>query len=195
VLVAGGAVLLRSFVFVERYQTYTSTETVIPFRLSHPAAWQPVMSSASDIVLGPDPAAVEDLFFLKGTSEAWGGTAGAVRSASPDDAWLYLYSSSVTYDTTDPQSLRASLTPLLPQNTRFESTPRELSVGGAPAVEMEAVISDPANPQTRLRAVVDVVQPTSAAGALLLVFSAPPDHFEDHRATFEKVRDSLELGP
>jgi hypothetical protein len=40
---------------------------------------------------------------------------------------------------------------------------------------------------------VDVVQPSGPGGAVVLAFFAPPDTFEDHRATFEKVRDSLQV--
>jgi hypothetical protein len=57
---------------------------------------------------------------------------------------------------------------------------------------MEAVAYDPANPQTRLRVLVDVVQPSSG-GTVLLAFFAPPDTFEDHRSTFETIRDSLDI--
>jgi hypothetical protein len=56
---------------------------------------------------------------------------------------------------------------------------------------MEAVTSDPQNPQTRLRALVDIVQSPGAGGAVLLAFFAPPDSFDDHRAMFERVRDSV----
>ena len=64
-------------------------------------------------------------------------------------------------------------------------------MAGAPAVEMEAVTSDPQNAQTRLRVLVDVVQSPGAGGAVLLAFFAPPDTFDGHRATFERVRDSF----
>jgi hypothetical protein len=58
---------------------------------------------------------------------------------------------------------------------------------------MEAVTSDPDNPQTRLRVLVDVVQPPGAQGAVLLAFFAPADGFEAQRHTFERIRDSLQI--
>jgi hypothetical protein len=39
----------------------------------------------------------------------------------------------------------------------------------------------------------DIVQPADAGGAVLLAFFAPPDTFEDHLPTFERIRDSLQL--
>jgi serine/threonine protein kinase len=193
VLVATAAVLLRSSLFSEEYRTFTSRETVVPFRLDHPADWGTVVSPASDIVLGPNPTAADDLLFLRGAPEAWASATDAVRSGSPDSVWLYVYSSAATYDTADTQALQDSVVSLLPRDTQFDSAPREVSVAGAPADEMEAVASDPENPQTRLRVLVDVVDPPGAGGAVLLAFFAPPDTFEDHRPTFERIRDSLEI--
>jgi hypothetical protein len=40
---------------------------------------------------------------------------------------------------------------------------------------------------------VDVVQPPGAGGVVLLAFFAPEDAFDDHRSTFERVRDSLQI--
>jgi hypothetical protein len=104
-----------------------------------------------------------------------------------------VYSSATTYDTSDVKAFRDSITLLLPATTEFKSALREVSVAGALADEMEGVTSDPANPQNSLRVLVDVVQPPGAGGALLLAFSAPPDRFEDHRSTFETIRDSLQI--
>jgi serine/threonine protein kinase len=195
VLVAVVAVLLRSSLLSEDYRTYNSTrgQTLVPFRLQHPASWSAVVGSASDVVLGPDPTAADTLFFTKGSPEAWASTTDIVRSGSPDDVWLYVYTSATTVDTSGAQALQDSITFLLPTDTQFESALREVSVGGDPANEMDAVTSDPANPQTRLRVLVDVVQPPDAGGAVLLAFFAPPDSFEDHRSTFERIRDSLEI--
>ena len=192
-LVAVAAVLLRSFVFSEHYRTYTSDLTVVPFRLDHPADWHSRAGAASDIVLGPDPTAAANLFFNKGSPEDWASTADTVRSGSPGAVWLYVYSSATTYDTSDDKAFRDSITLLLPATTEFKSALREVSVAGALADEMEGVTSDPANPQNRLRVLVDVVQPPGAGGALLLAFFAPPDSFEDHRSTFETIRDSLQI--
>ena len=87
--------------------------------------------------------------------------------------------------------LQQSIGQLLPETTRFESMHREVSVAGASGDEMEAVTYSPEN-EPRLRILVDVVQP-SAGGAALLAFFAPPDSFEDHRGTFERIRDSFEV--
>jgi hypothetical protein len=196
VLVAVAAVVLRSSFQSEDYRTYASTngETLVPFRLAHPTRWGAVVGPASDVVLGPDPTAADQLFFNK-TPEAWASATAAVRSGSPDDVWLYVYTLATTFDTSDVEALRGSITSFLPTATQFEPALREVLVAGAPADEMVAVTSDPANPQTRLRVLVDVVQPPGAGGAVLLAFFAPPDTFEKNRPTFEKIRDSLTIGP
>jgi hypothetical protein len=185
-------VLLRPVLFSEEYRTYTSDLTVVPFRVDHPAAWDSRAGPASDIVLGPDPTAAADLFFNR-TPESWANAAGVVRSGSSEAVWLYLYALSTTYDTDQVDAFQASISSLLPPTTEFESAPREVTVAGTQAVEMEGLTSDPADPQTQLRVLVDVVQPPGAGGAVLLAFFAPPDTFDDHRPTFERIRDSLQI--
>ena len=69
-----------------------------------------------------------------------------------------------------------------------------MQVAGDRADELTAFAFDPENPDTRLRLMVDVVQPPGAGGAVVLAFFAPPDTFEDHLPTFERVRDSLQIG-
>jgi serine/threonine protein kinase len=193
VLVTVAAVPLLSSWLSEDYRSYASDETLVPFRLDHPADWGAVVGPASDVVLAPDPTGADQLFFLRGTPQSWASTTDTVRSGSPDDVWLYVYTSAATFDTSWVQALQESIAPLLPNTTEFQAAHREVTVADAPADEMEAVTSDPQNPQTRLRVLVDVVQPPGAGGAVLLAFFAPPDTFEDHRPTFERIRNSLEI--
>jgi serine/threonine protein kinase len=194
VVVAVAAVLLRSSLLSEDYRTFTSNGTEIPFRLDQPASWGSEVSAASDLVLGPDPGAASDVFFLRGTPEAWANATETVRAAAPEAVWLYVNTPATTPDVSSVQALQDSIAPLLPIGTEFRSPDRKLSVAGAAADEMDAVVSDPQNPQTSLRLLVDVVPtPSGVGGAVLLVFSAPPDTFEDHRSTFERIRDSLEI--
>jgi serine/threonine protein kinase len=191
VVAVGAFFALRATVFAEDYRTFTSRETVVQFQLDHPASWGSKALPSSDIVLGPDPTTVSDLFYLRGSPEAWVGAAGAVRAGAPEDVWLYVSSLAAAFDTSDVQALQDTVTSLLPANTRVDGAPDELTVAGSQAVELEAVTSDPSDPQTEIRALVDVVQ--TADGAVLLAFYAPPATFEDHRGTFEKIRDSLEF--
>ena len=190
VLVVGATVLLRS-AFSEEYRSYANGATVVPFRLDHPAEWEAVVGLASDVVLAPDPSAVDQLFFEGGTPEAWAATTDALASGGSGNVGLYVYTSSTTFDTSRIDVLQQSIGQLLPETTRFESMHREVSVAGASGDEMEAVAYSPEN-EPRLRILVDVVQP-SAGGAVLLAFFAPPDSFEDHRGTFERIRDSFEV--
>ena len=193
VLVAGAGLLLRSTWFAEDYRQFTSSGTVVRFELEHPADWGTQGAATSDLLLGPDPSAADDLFFDE--PQSWAAMTDVLRAGSPDDAWLFVKASTATYDTAGSDALAAQVVPLLPQDTRFESGPREVQVAGAPAVEVEAVASDPLDPRTSLRMLVDVVQPPGANGALLLVFAAPPDTFDEHRPTFERIRDSLRITP
>ena len=193
VLVAVAAVFLRPVLFAEDYRPYTSTQTLVPFRLEHPADWGSAVGPASDVVLAPDPTAGDELFFVKGSPDAWATMADLVRSGSSDSVWLYAYTAAATFDDSWSEALQESITPLLPATTEFDSSARQVSVAGGPANEIEAVTYDPDNPQTRLRVLVDVVQPPGAGGAVLLAFFAPEETFDDHRPTFERIRDSLEI--
>jgi serine/threonine protein kinase len=195
VLIAVAAVLLRSSLQPQGYQTYSSGGTVVRFQLDHPAGWAAEVGRASDVVLGPDPRPAAQVFFLKGTAQAWGSAASAVRSGSPQNVGLYVFTSATTFDTSSPQALMGSIEPLLPMITQFGPEHRDVSVARTRADELEAVVSDPQQPQTRLRLLVDVVEPPGAEGAVLLAFFAPPGSFENNRSTFEKVRDSLTINP
>jgi serine/threonine protein kinase len=194
VIVAVAAVLLRSSWLPEDYRTYTSSQTVVPFRLDHPADWGSAVGPASDIVLAPDPTLADDLFFLKGTPEAWASATNAVRSSSPGNVWLYVYAPGTTFDTSGDRALQDSVALLLPDTTRFDpAPPRRLTVAGSSVTEMAAVTSDPAHPQTRLRVLVDAVEAPEGQGSVLLAFFTAPDTFDDQRPTFGKIRDSLQI--
>ena len=194
VLVGAAAVLVRSLLLSEEYRQYPSTETVVPFRLDIPEDWTAVVSSASDIVLGPTPTVADDVFFNHGRPEDWAEAADAVRAGSPDAVWLYASSSNTTFDHSSTEALWSSIVVVLPDTSEFEGR-RDVQVAGDRADELSAVAFDPENPDTRLRAMVDVVQPPGAGGAVVLAFFAPPDTFEEHLPTFERIRDSLQIGP
>jgi hypothetical protein len=132
------------------------------------------------------------VFFNQGRPEDWAEAADAVRAGSPDAIGLYASSSNTTFDNSSDEALWSSIAVVLPDKSEFDSH-RDVQVAGDRADELEALAIDPENPDTRLRVIVDVVQPPGAGGAVVLAFFAPPDTFEDHRSTFEKVRDSLEL--
>jgi serine/threonine protein kinase len=193
VLVGAAAVLVRSLLLSEDYRQYSSTETVVPFRLDIPDDWTAVVSSASDIVLGPTPTVADDVFFNQGRPEDWAEAADAVRSGSPDAVGLYASSSNTTYDHTSAEALWSSIVVVLPDSSEMDGH-RDVQVAGDRADELTAFAFDPENPDTRLRLMVDVVQPSGAGGAVVLAFFAPPDTFEDHLPTFEKIRDSLQIG-
>jgi hypothetical protein len=132
------------------------------------------------------------VFFNQGQPADWAEAADTVRSGSPDAVWLYVYASASTFDTSSIDALWPSVALVLPAASEFDGH-RTVHVAGAPADEIAAFTFDPENPETRLQVQVDVVQPPGAGGAVVLAFFAPPDTFEDHRSTFETIRDSLEI--
>jgi hypothetical protein len=152
-----------------------------------------VVSSASDIVLGPTPTAADDVFFNHGRPEDWAEAADPVRSGSPDAVWLYVSSSNTTFDNSSAEALWSSIVVVLPETSEFDGH-RDVQVAGDQADELTAFAFDPDNPDIQLRVMVDVVQPSGAGGAVVLAFFAPPDTFEDHLPTFERIRDSLQIG-
>jgi hypothetical protein len=99
------------------YRQYPSTETVVPFRLDIPEDWTAVVSSASDIVLGPTPTVADDVFFNQGRPEDWAEAADAVRSGSPDAVWLYASSSNTTFDQSSTEALWSSVVGVLPDES------------------------------------------------------------------------------
>ena len=123
VLVGAAAVLVRSLLLSEDYRQYSSTETVVPFRLDIPDDWTAVVSSASDIVLGPTPTVVDDVFFNQGRPEDWAEAADAVRSGSPDAVGLYASSSNTTFDNSSADALWSSIVVVLPDTSEIRRPP------------------------------------------------------------------------
>jgi serine/threonine protein kinase len=193
VLVVGAVVLVRAFLLSEDYREFSSTETVVPFRLDIPDDWTAVQAGTSDIVLGPTPNVADDLFVNGGRPEDWAELADVVRSGSPDAVWLYATSSNTTFDHSSADALGASLAVVLPEQSEFDRH-RNVDVAGERVDELDAVTFDPDDPDTRLQVLVDVVQPSGTGGAVVLAFFAPPATFEDHLPTFERIRDSLTIG-
>jgi serine/threonine protein kinase len=191
VLVCVAAVLVRAFLLSENYRPYVSRDTVIPFRLDIPDDWTDKQSTASDLVLGPSPTVAAAVFFDPSRRpEDWNGVAGAVGSGSSDAVGLYVRARSNGFDDTSENALKDFVLQVLPAPRVGEH--RDVRVAGGRADELDAVVSDPRSKDTQLRLLVDVV-PSPGQGTLVLTFFAPPDTFDDHRSTFEKVRDSLEI--
>jgi hypothetical protein len=185
-------VLVRTFLLSEDYRPFTSNGTVVPFRMDIPDDWTPRPSAASDLVLGPSPTTADDVFFHQGREpEDWAEVTRAIRSGSSDAVGMYAYAQSAGFDDTSAQTVKAFVGQVLPEPTEI-GEPQGVPVVGAMANELVALASDPRNPDTQLRLLVDVVA-SPGQGTLVLAFFAPPDTFEDHRSTFEKVRDSLEI--
>jgi serine/threonine protein kinase len=192
VLVGVSAVLVRTFLLSEDYRPFTSNGTVVPFRMDIPDDWTAQPSTASDLVLGPSPTTADDVFFYQGREpEDWAEVTRAIRSGSSDAVGMYAYAQSAGFDDTSAQTVKAFVGQVLPEPTEI-GEPQGVPVVGAMANELVALASDPRNPDTQLRLLVDVVA-SPGQGTLVLAFFAPPDTFEDHRSTFEKVRDSLEI--
>jgi len=186
--VAAAVFLLPSRTSAEPFLSYSNTGGVIPYTLSRPQSWAPREGNASDAVLSPRPDAVGNTF-LFGSSDRWSGTRRLLAASPSDAVGMYVFPTDTGSDTTT-DALKGAISVLMPDGITWASTHRQLTVGGSPADELEGVVQDPADPKARLRVLFDVVQPTTG-GSVLIAFFAPPDRFEQERASFDRVRDGI----
>ncbi len=193
-LVAVAAAVLGWMLLKNDYELRTESSTVVAFQAEMPADWVRRVGSGSDVLYAPPAAAAAaPLFFDGGSGDAWTTATGLVRSTAPENVWLHASGLITRPDTSSADAAEAALAPYLLDRTDLGSAPRSVTISGIPAEEFEGVSFDPANSDTRLRVLVDVVH-SPGGTTLVLAFYAPPDTFEDHRSTFEHIRDSVQLG-
>ncbi len=194
VLVAVAAGFFAWSLLKEDYELRRETSTVVPFRAELPADWGRATGTSGDVVFTPDATrAAAQLFLDKGTPAAWERMTDALRSDPSDGVWMHVSSLSAQPDTSTVDALAGYLTPLLPNSTDVGPSHRDLSIAGIHSDEVDAETVDPSNQATRLRALVDVVH-SPGQGTLVLAFFASPASFDDHLPTFERIRDSLQIG-
>jgi serine/threonine protein kinase len=189
VLAVAAALFLFPSRSAEAFRTYDSPGTVIPYRLSRPQSWTPQTGTASDTIVTPRPDAVGPTF-LQGSPDRWTGTRRLLATSPADAVGVYVSSQFTALDTSSAKALEGSVSSILNARPAFSPTHLQLTVAGSPADELEGVLADPADPRTRLRIVVDAIQPRNG-GSMVLVFFAPPDEFDGQRPVFTKVRDGL----
>jgi serine/threonine protein kinase len=192
-LVALAAAVLGWMLLKDDYVLRTENSTVVPFRAEMPADWGRRVGSASDVVWAPAPVRAADLFLNEGSGDPWASATDAVQSTAPESVWLHASGLITRPDTSSADAAEGALAPYLLDRTDLGAAPRSVTISGIPAEEFEGVSFDPANSDTRLRVLVDVVH-SPGGETLVLAFYAPPSTFDDHLPTFEHIRDSVELG-
>jgi hypothetical protein len=191
VIAVVAAVWFLQFNKEEALKPFTSQDTLVPYSLNHPESWTTRTGAASDVVISPRPDAMGDAF-LTDASDRWGAPRELLASSPEDAMGVYVYTQAAGSDTSV-EGLRKTITDLLGRQTAtvdLGSTHRMQRVGGAPGHEFEGYLSDPQAPGTRLYAMFDLVLPQSGGLALFTFFSAPDD-FEENRALFTTIRDSI----
>jgi len=192
-LVAVAAAVLGWMLLKDDYELRTESSTVVPFHAEMPADWVRSVGSGSDVLYAPPAAgAAAPLFFDGGSGDTWTRATDLVRSTAPENVWLHASGLITQPDTSSAGALGDFLQPYVPEQTTFGSGHRAVTIAGLPADELAGVTFDPANPGTRLRALVDVVH-SPGEGTLVLAFFAPAATFDDHLPTFEHIRDSVQL--
>ena len=198
-LVAGAAVLvavavalfvLQPFAREETFQRYSSTNAIVPFSLEHPSSWSAQEGADTAVVFSPRNDALGALF-LPGPAGSWAGTHELLLSNPPEAEGLYAYSLSTQYGGSSSTVLQDAVQGLLPPEVTVSSTTAQApAVGGASTTRIDAVLTDPSDPNATLRSLVYVCQPP-AGGSVLFAFFAAPDEFDGRRPTFERVMESV----
>jgi serine/threonine protein kinase len=193
VLVAGTVLHLAWPATPETFRHYTSTHSVVPYSLDHPADWGSVEDVSSAVLFSPHTDVMGGLFFAKGAADSWVAPAELLRHRSSEAVALYAFALESDLNGASSQDVEQFVKGYSPADTRTISTKQSM-VNGAVTYELEAVVSDPRHHGVRLQADIYVCQPTSG-GVALFTFVATPDNMRSQRPRFQKVMRSVKWGP
>ena len=190
VAVAVALFVFQPFAREEAFQRYSSTNAIVPFSLQYPSSWSAQEGTDTAVVFSPRNDALGALF-LPGPAGSWTGTRELLSSNPSDAVGLYAYSLSTQYGSASGTVLQDAVQGLLPPTVTVSSTTAQASqIAGASTAQLDAVLTDPADPNARLRALIYVCQP-QAGGSVLFAFVAAPDEFDNQRRTFDRVMESV----
>ncbi|GAA1513928.1 hypothetical protein GCM10009677_53840 [Sphaerisporangium rubeum] len=146
--------------------------TAAPFSFEYPGTWSAVTHADEYVVVSPAAQQFDALFSVPIASD-WSAV-NQLLASSPGQATGVFARVSDTITTSDsPESLRRSLSFVLPGPAEFASAPSTATIGGRPAFKLTGVVNDPAQ-QGRLDLVVYIVGRGQGQPVALIAFYCPP---------------------
>ncbi|MEO3813518.1 protein kinase [Sphaerisporangium sp. B11E5] len=146
--------------------------TAAPFSFEYPGVWGAVTHADEYVVVSPAAPQFDALFSVPIASD-WSAV-NQLLASSPDQATGMFARVSDTITTSDsPDTLKRSLSFVLPGPADFASAPSTATVGGRPAFRLTGVVNDPSQ-QGRLDLVVYIVSRGEGQPVALIAFFCPP---------------------
>ncbi|GII83853.1 hypothetical protein Ssi03_18430 [Sphaerisporangium siamense] len=143
-----------------------------PMAFEYPGTWESRTHNDEYAVFSPAAAEFDTLFSVPIASD-WTAV-NALLASSPERATGVFAELNDTISTADaPETLKRSLSFVLPGPADFASAPTSATVGGRPAFRLTGVVNDPAQ-QGRLDLVVYIVSRGQDKPVALLAFFCPP---------------------
>ncbi|GII60126.1 hypothetical protein Skr01_02110 [Sphaerisporangium krabiense] len=143
-----------------------------PMAFEYPGTWESRTHNDEYAVFSPAAAEFDTLFSVPIASD-WTAV-NALLASHPERATGVFAELNDTISTSDaPETLKRSLSFVLPGPADFASAPTSATVGGRPAFRLTGVVNDPAQ-QGRLDLVVYIVSRGQDKPVALLAFFCPP---------------------
>jgi serine/threonine-protein kinase len=153
------------------YKRYPGS-TAAPVSFEYPGGWE-ARTHADEYLIASPAAAEFDALFSVPIASDWTAV-NSLLSTHPDRAIGVFTGVNDTITTSDaPETLKRSLSFVLPGPADFASAPTTATVAGKPAFRLTGVVNDPAQ-QGRLDLVVYIVGRGPGQPVALLTFFCPP---------------------
>jgi serine/threonine protein kinase len=164
--------------------TRHTADGLVPVTFNYPATWRTGGTGTTNVIFSPHADAFLTLF----SQRSWSDANRALQKDPKGAVGLFTFFISTR---SDPQQL---LDQLLPRDVTFAGFPAFRQLRGVDAAQLNGVVSDPANPATRVAFqsyTVSVDTPTPRT--VVLVFFADEKSFDSHRAQFDRIINSVEF--
>ncbi|MCW2876648.1 MAG: Serine/threonine protein kinaselike protein [Sphaerisporangium sp.] len=146
--------------------------TAAPLSFEYPGGWQASTHADEYVIVSPAAAEFDTLFSVPIASD-WTAV-NALLAAHPEQATGVFTELNDTITTSDtPETLKRSLSFVLPGPAEFASAPTTATVAGKPAFRLTGVVNDPGQ-QGRLDLVVYIVGRGQGQPVALITFFCPP---------------------
>ncbi|MEV6984657.1 protein kinase [Sphaerisporangium sp. NPDC051017] len=153
------------------YKQYPGTSAA-QVAFEYPGGWEARTHTDEYVIVSPAAAEFDALFSVPIASD-WTAV-NALLASQPDRATGVFAENNETINTSDaPETLKRSLSFVLPGPADFASAPTSATVAGSPAFRLTGVVNDPGQ-QGRLDLVVYIVNRGQGRPVTLITFFCPP---------------------
>ncbi|WP_405139414.1 serine/threonine protein kinase [Sphaerisporangium sp. NBC_01403] len=146
--------------------------TAAPLSFDYPGGWEARTHADEYVILSPAAAEFDTLFSVPIASD-WTAVNGLLTTHPEQATGIFTEVNDAITTSDTPETLKRSLSFVLPGPADFASAPTTATVAGKPAFKLTGVVNDPAQ-QGRLDLVVYIVGRGQGQPVALIAFFCPP---------------------